>query len=177
MRPSSSGTSACEALYALTAGAQSVVVVGTAKNAGKTTTFNALRAVARRHGRTLAVTSIGRDGEPADALDSAPKPRVVLQPGTVVALPWALLPATPALEILDTGERTALGPVVFARAVLPTRCEIGGPPTARAMRATIARLRALADGPVIVDGAIDRIAPLAGGDDAVVIATGAASGE
>ena len=44
------------------------------------------------------------------------------------------------------------------------------------MRATIDRLRALGDGPVLVDGAIDRVAALAGGDDAVIVATGAASG-
>ncbi|MDB5039836.1 MAG: hypothetical protein JWN27_562, partial [Candidatus Eremiobacteraeota bacterium] len=60
--------------------------------------------------------------------------------------------------------------------VLPTTCEIAGPPTARAMRATIDTLRALCGGPVLVDGAIDRVAPLAGGDDAVIVATGAASG-
>ncbi len=177
MPRSSISTSAPEALYALaTAAARSVVVVGTAKNAGKTTTFNALRAVARRHGTAIGVTSIGRDGEPSDALDAEPKPRVRLAPGTLVALPAGLVPRSPGLAILAGGAASALGAMVFARVVLTTTCEIAGPPTARGMRATIDRLRALAPGPVFVDGAIDRIAPLAGGDDAVVIATGAASG-
>jgi hypothetical protein len=170
-------TSASEALYALaTAAARSVVVVGTAKNVGKTTTFNALRAIANRRGVVTAVTSIGRDGEPSDALDAEPKPRVRLDPGTLVALPAALVPRSPALALLERGEESALGTVMFARAMVTTTCEIGGPPTARAMRATIDRLHALGDGPVLVDGAIDRIAPLAGGDDAIVVATGAASG-
>jgi len=170
-------TSPSEALYELaTAAARSVVVVGTAKNAGKTTTFNALRAVAARRGIAIAVTSIGRDGEPSDALDGEPKPRVRLPAGTLVALPAGLIPRTPALAILEGGEWTALGPMVFARVVLATTCEIGGPPTARAMRATIARLHALGAGPVFVDGAIDRVAAVAGGDDAIVLATGAASG-
>jgi len=174
---SSSSTSAPEALYALaTAAARSVVVVGTAKNAGKTTTFNALRAVAARHGIAIAVTSIGRDGEPSDALDAKPKPRVRLAPGTIVALPAGLVPRSPALAILGAGASSALGATVFARVMLPTTCEIAGPPTAREMRATIDRLRALGSGPVFVDGAIDRVAALAGGDDAVVVATGAASG-
>jgi hypothetical protein len=174
---SSSSTSAPDALYALaTAASRSVIVVGTAKNAGKTTTFNALRAVAARRGVAIAVTSIGRDGEPSDALDAEPKPRVRLAPGTIVALPAGLVPRSPALAILDAGAASALGTTVFARAVLPTTCEIAGPPTARAMRATIERLRALASGPVFVDGAIDRVAALAGGDDAVILATGAASG-
>ena len=177
MPGSSFSTSAPEALYALaTAAARSVVVVGTAKNAGKTTTFNALRAVAARHGVAIAVTSIGRDGEPSDALDSEPKPRVRLAPGTIVALPAGLVPRSPALAILEAGAPSALGTTVFARVVLPTTCEIAGPPTARAMRETIERLRTLGTGPVFVDGAIDRIAALAGGDDAVIVATGAASG-
>jgi hypothetical protein len=174
---SSSFTSASEALYALAlAHAASVVVVGTAKNAGKTTTFNALRAVAQRRGVAIAVTSIGRDGEAADALDGEPKPRIRLEPGTLVALAAGLVPRTPALAIIGTGAETALGTTVFARIVLPTTCEIGGPPTAGAIRATIDRLRAFGHGPVLVDGAIDRIAALAGGDDAVIVATGAASG-
>ena len=177
MPRSSSSTSAPEALYALaTAAARSVVVVGTAKNAGKTTTFNALRAVAARLCVPIAVTSVGRDGEPSDALDAEPKPRVRLAPGTLVALPAGLVPRSPALAILGTGAGSALGTMVFARVMLPTTCEIAGPPTARAMRATIERLRALGNGLVFVDGAIDRIAALAGGDDAVIVATGAASG-
>jgi len=170
-------TSPSEALFDLaTAGARSVVVVGTAKNAGKTTTFNALRAVAARRGIAVAVTSIGRDGESSDALDGEPKPRIRLPAGTLVALPAGLIPRTPALAILDSSGATALGPMVFARAILATTCEIGGPPSASAMRATIARLCALGDGPVLVDGAIDRVASLAGGNDAIVVATGAASG-
>jgi hypothetical protein len=177
LRRSSFFTSAPESLYALaTAAARSIVVVGTAKNAGKTTAFNALRAVAHRHGTPVAVTSIGRDGEPSDALDAEPKPRVRLTAGTLVALPAGLIPRSPALAILDAGAESALGRMVFARVVLPATCEIAGPPTARAMRATIDRLRALGAGPVLVDGAIDRVAALAGGDDAVIVATGAASG-
>jgi hypothetical protein len=174
---SSTSISAPEALYALAlASASSVIVVGTAKNAGKTTTFNALRAVAHRRGVAIAVTSVGRDGEPSDALDGEPKPRVRLAAGTLVALPAGLVPRSPALAILDAGAQTALGRTVFARVVLPTTCEIAGPPTARAMRATIDRLCAMSAGPVLVDGAIDRIAALAGGDDAVIVATGVASG-
>ena len=114
--------------------------------------------------------------EPFDALDTEPKPRVRLAAGTLVALPAGLVPRSPALSLLDRGHESALGTMMFARAVSVTTCEIGGPPTSRAMRATIDRLRSLGEGPVLVDGAIDRIAPLAGGDDAIVLATGAASG-
>jgi hypothetical protein len=162
---------------ALAGGTRTVVVVGTAKNVGKTVTFNALRALAARRGLAVAITSIGRDGEAADALDGGEKPRVRIEAGTLVALPRELVPRTPALEILDIGEVSALGRIVFARARYGATCEIGGPPTARGVRATIDRLGELTAGPVFVDGAIDRIAPLAGGGhDAIVLATGAASG-
>jgi len=175
---SRTGTSASDALYALAFGAaRSVVVVGTAKNAGKTTTFNALCEVARERGVRIGVTSLGRDGEPYDAVDGAPKPRVRLAPGTIATIPADLVAASAPLATLERGAESALGRVLFVRALDEVTCEIGGPPSARAMRATIARLQALVDGPVLVDGAIDRIAPLAGGDDAVIVATGAVSGE
>ena len=153
-----------------------VIVVGSAKNVGKTVAFNALRAAADERGIAYGLTSIGRDGEPADALDGREKPRVWIPPGSIVALPEELVPRSPALEILELGERSALGRMVFARARLAITCEIGGPPSARAVRATIDRLRALCAGPVFVDGAIDRVAALAGGADAIVVATGGASG-
>ncbi len=153
-----------------------MIVVGTAKNVGKTVTFNALRSAAERRGLGYGLTSIGRDGEPADALDGDAKPRVRVPAGSFIALPEDLVPRSPALEIVELGARGALGRTVFARARLATTCEIGGPPSAGAARATIDRLRVLAGGPVFVDGAIDRVAPLAGGDDAIVVATGAATG-
>jgi hypothetical protein len=162
---------------ALAGGTRTIVVVGTAKNAGKTTAFNALRASAARRGIFGAIASLGRDGEAADALDGRPKPRVRVAPGTLLALPSALVPRSPALHILELGEASALGRIVFARARLCADCEIAGPPTARGVRATIERLAQLTAGPVFVDGAIDRLAPLAGGrDQAVIVATGAASG-
>ena len=162
---------------ALAGGTQTIVVVGTAKNVGKTTAFNALRAMALRRGIVGAVTSIGRDGEAADALDGAPKPRVRVERGTLVALPRDLLPRAPGLAVLDLGERSALGCMVFARVRYAAECEIGGPPSARSVRATIDRLRELTAEPIFIDGAIDRIAPLAGGADAIVLATGAAGAD
>jgi hypothetical protein len=162
---------------ALAGGTRTIVIVGTAKNAGKTTAFNALRASAARRGIVGAIASLGRDGEPADALDGRPKPRVRVEPGTLLALPRDLVPRSPALQVIDLGEASALGRMVFVRARFAADCEIAGPPTARGLRSTIERLSELTPEPTFVDGAIDRIAPLAGGmKQAVVVATGAASG-
>ncbi len=162
---------------ALLGGTRTIVVVGTAKNAGKTTAFNALRTGAARRGIVGALASLGRDGEPSDALDGTPKPRVRVAPGTLLALPADLVPRSPALRIIDVGEPSALGRMVFARACFAAECEIAGPPTARGLRATIERLAELTPEPIFVDGAIDRVAPLAGGQNqAVILAAGGASG-
>lgn len=159
---------------ALATRARSIVVIGTAKNVGKTTTVDALLREAERRRATVGLTSLGRDGEAFDAVDGRPKPRLFVQPGTLIAAGYALLPPRRAVEILDRGDESALGPIVFYRLVVPLFVEISGPPTARGVRATIARLRDLGGDPVIVDGAIDRSAAVVGGDDAVIVATGGA---
>jgi hypothetical protein len=159
---------------ALATGARSIVVVGTAKNVGKTTTVDALVREAERRRAQLGLTSLGRDGEAFDAVDGRPKPRLFVEAGALIAAGYALLPPRRAVEILARGEESALGPIVFYRLKIPLHVEISGPPTARGVRATIARLLELGGAPVIVDGAIDRVAAVVGGDDAVIVATGAA---
>src|SRR5579875_2471080 len=66
-------------------GKHSAIVVGTAKNVGKTTTVNALLRVAQDRGIKIGLTSTGRDGEAFDAVDDAPKPRIFIEAGTLVA--------------------------------------------------------------------------------------------
>jgi len=120
--------------------------------------------------------SIGRDGEAADALDAAPKPRLRLGPGTLFASATALLPRNPALEVLSLEpETSALGPLALVRVRVPSTFEIAGPPSARALRRVAARLREFGGLPVLIDGAVDRIAALRGASDAIVVAVGADS--
>ncbi|MBV8151471.1 MAG: hypothetical protein JOY59_07940 [Candidatus Eremiobacteraeota bacterium] len=159
---------------ALATGARSVVVIGTAKNVGKTTTVQALLREAERRRARVGITSLGRDGEAFDAVDGRPKPRLSVEPGTLVAAGYALLPPRRAIEILGQGEESALGPIVIYRTKMPLFVEISGPPTARGVRATIERLHAFGAFPAIVDGAVDRVAAAIGGEDAVILATGAA---
>lgn len=161
--------------HARAIGSQSIAVVGTSKNAGKSVVVAALTSalVDEHHGFGLA--SIGRDGESVDAVIAAVKPRFFLRAGAIVATATVLIPRTPALEILEvTGERCALGPIAIARVRAPGFVEIAGPPQASAVRRIVARLATYAPF-VVVDGAVDRIAALRGGDDAIVIAVGAAS--
>jgi hypothetical protein len=155
-------------------GASSLAVVGTSKNAGKSVAIAALADALAREGTAFGLATIGRDGEALDALEATSKPRFLLRPGATVATATGLVPRTPALEILSvTNERSALGAIVLARVRAPGFVEIAGPPTASALRRVVAALAARAPF-VLVDGAVDRIAALRDGGDAIVVAVGAA---
>src|SRR5271156_2891469 len=156
------------------AGAHSIAVVGTSKNAGKTVAVGGICEALERAGERLGFCSIGRDGEAADALDGAPKPRFFLREGVAFATASSLVPRSPAAEITSlTAETTALGPVVLGRVRAPGFIQLAGPPSAAAVRRVAGALAA--DGRfVVLDGAVDRIAVLRDGDDAIVVAVGAA---
>lgn len=157
-------------------GARSLFVVGTGKNVGKTVALRSVYTAACDAGLCVGLASIGRDGEAVDAGDARPKPRLWLRAGTVLATAAGVLPRSPASAMLDvTRVPTAVGPLVYARVVVPAYFELVGPPTARGVRDVTATLRHYADF-ALVDGALDRVAALAGGDDAIVVASGASGG-
>lgn len=158
-------------------GRTSLFVVGTGKNAGKTVAMRAIANAAVRRGLKVGLTSAGRDGEMFDAVDALAKPRLFLEPGTIVATARALLPARVQFEVLEESRwQTAAGPVVFARVGSPAFYELAGPPRASELRLCVQRLYQLGCEQVVVDGAIDRVAALAGGNDSVVISVGADAG-
>ncbi len=155
---------------------RSLFVVGTGKNVGKTVAMRAVAQAATARGLTVGLTSTGRDGEAIDVSDALAKPRLFLSPGTVVATARNLLPAHPASEVLDfTDWRTATGDVVFARVRRPGYYELAGPSTASGIRACVDRFAQFGCDQMIIDGALDRVAALAGGGDAVIVAVGAAA--
>jgi hypothetical protein len=157
-------------------GRTSLFVVGTGKNVGKTVAMRAIAAAAAARGLALGMTSIGRDGEAVDVADAMAKPRLFLQPGTVVATARHLLPAHPASELLDFSPwSTAAGDVLFARVRDAAFYELAGPATAAGVRACVRRFAQFGCEQIIVDGALDRVAALAGGDDAVIISVGASA--
>jgi len=153
---------------------RSICVVGTGKNAGKTVTARTIALAALRKGLRVGITSLGRDGEIVDAVDARLKPRLYLPEGVRIACARDVLPAHPACEILEkTSWQTAAGPVIIARVRHLGFFEVAGPATSSGARACIARFFELGCEIVVVDGAVDRVAALAGGEDAVVIASGA----
>lgn len=157
-------------------GRTSLFVVGTGKNVGKTVAMRAIADAAAARELRLGMTSIGRDGEAVDVSDAMAKPRLFLSPGTVVATARNLLPPHPASELIDfTSWSTASGPVVFARVRNAAFYELAGPATAAGVRSCVRAFLQLGCEQVVVDGALDRVAALAGGDDAVIISAGASA--
>jgi hypothetical protein len=157
-------------------GRRSLFVVGTGKNVGKTVAMRAIADAAVAGSLRVGMTSVGRDGEAVDASDAVAKPRLFLQPGTMVATARHVLPAHPASELVDfTPWATAAGHVVFANVRQSAYYELAGPATAAGVRACVERFVKFGCDQVIVDGALDRVAALAGGEDSVIVAGGASA--
>ncbi len=157
-------------------GSRSIAVVGTAKNVGKTVVVRTLCGALQKHQRPFGVASVGRDGEAIDAVDAMPKPRLRLEANVFAATARDALSPSPACEILEVSDMaTALGAIVFIRTRAPANIELVGPPNASAMHRVKRRLFAHGAQRVIIDGAVDRLAALAGEDDAVIVATGASA--
>lgn len=154
-------------------GKSSVAVVGIAKNVGKTVTMRALYEAAYSQGVRVGLVSAGRDGEAIDAVFENPKPRLWLYPGTWIATASAAIP-----QKMRVAERSALptacGPLEYARVTQEAFYELIGPPTAAGLRAAVGALAERCS-LVLIDGAIDRLAVIATGDDAIVVAAGAAA--
>lgn len=162
------------------ADARRVAFVGLAKNTGKTVAVTRLIEELDTCGRSLGITSIGRDGEEFDAIrPQIRKPPIVCPPGTLVATASPLLKRSGAAhEVLEeTDVWTPVGRIVIARLLRKGKCEIAGPSSSAELRVVIEEMLALGADSVIVDGSIDRRAAAAPSiADAVVVATGAVLG-
>lgn len=154
-----------------------VALVGLAKNTGKTVTLGAILAELHARGETIGVTSLGRDGEAADALDDAiAKPPIRLPAQALVATTDALLArsAVRAELAADTPHRTPVGRVVVARMLEPGALEVAGPTAVDDVGEVVETMRALGAQRVLIDGAIDRRASASPRvADGVVLSTGA----
>ncbi|MZP30152.1 hypothetical protein GTO91_10575 [Heliobacterium undosum] len=154
---------------------KTVGIAGTAKNTGKTTTASALLREAYRRRRRVAVTSIGYDGEELDNITGLPKPRLALEPGTLVATARKCLPPSTAdIRILeDTNIPSALGAIIIGEVLSPGLVVVAGPNKAVEVGRVKGRLACYRPDLLMVDGALNRIAPMVE-TDGVILATGAA---
>ena len=162
---------------------ETIGFAGTAKNTGKTTALTAVAAEAARTGLRLALTSIGMDGEAKDNVTGLPKPRVHVPAGALVAtaIPFEAGPSPAGvlatLELLSvTPFRSPLGPVAIYRVLHAGLTVLAGPLVKSELDLVLDSLRAGGADLALVDGAVNRLAPLAAVDQ-MVLSTGAARHE
>jgi hypothetical protein len=164
-------------LSELTASSKRLALVGLAKNTGKTETLVALLRELHDQGLCVGVTSVGRDGEERDVIDSRIlKPRVRLAAGSLVATADGLLRASGIPhELLEaTGVHTPLGRVLVARLRDSGSIEVAGPSAAADVREISDAMLAHGAERVLIDGAVDRRAASSPHvSDGLVMATGA----
>lgn len=161
----------------------SLALIGLGKNAGKTSVLNHLiRAFHEKpQGRSLALTSVGRDGEGRDLVTGGHKPRIFVHPGDLIATGRQSIPSCDAvLEILElSGLHTAAGEVVLARAVTGGLVELAGPSLASDLKVCEKLFRRHDPSCLfLVDGALDRRSQAGGGlTQALVLAAGMANAD
>jgi len=148
---------------------------GTAKNTGKTTAMKAIMDGAASRNFVVALTSIGYDGELVDHITGLPKPRIYALPGTLVAIADSCAKGSTAeIEILKrTDIVTALGKVVIGRVRKPGLILLAGPTKSKEIREINQMITEYGCDLILVDGALNRIAPMVE-TDGIIMATGAA---
>ncbi|HNW45436.1 MAG TPA: hypothetical protein PKI19_13110 [Elusimicrobiales bacterium] len=146
---------------------RTVFIVGSCKNAGKTTFLN--YAMSRlRGGRALGALSVGVDGEKEDSIFLTAKPQVHADRGDLLLCAETALANTDLhYEILNVYPfRTAIGRPVLLRALRAGRAEISGPENNSQLAEILADMRRHGAGTIFVDGAVDRITQAAEGEKA-----------
>lgn len=149
-------------------------IAGTAKNTGKTTATMAIMEKVFQKGIKLGLTSIGYDGETLDNVTGLPKPRITMEKGNIVAIADKCIEASTAeIEILEvTNVRSALGRIVIGEIKEPGLVVIAGPNKSSEVRIINQYLQKYGCQLIMVDGAINRIAPMVE-TEGLLLATGA----
>ncbi|MGC9771750.1 hypothetical protein SAMN04488510_11238 [Fervidobacterium changbaicum] len=152
-----------------------IAIIGLEKNTGKTETLNFIVKNVKSQ-KTLALTSIGTDGEEKDLVFGTFKPSVHVDYSFIYTTTELFFKKKTVLsEILHVSQQqTPTGRIVIARALEPGKVVLSGPPTAAWMEETVGMLKKLSE-LVIIDGALSRFSqatPFIA--DGIVLATGAA---
>lgn len=145
-------------LYELIDGIRTLSVIGMCKNAGKTTVLNSLIDECERHGNTLGLTSIGRDGEKSDLVTNTKKPEIFVREGAVIATAETLLHMGDiSMEILSsTGIPTPMGEIIIVRARSAGFVQLGGASITDHQQLIRDELFSFGCDKVFIDGAISR---------------------
>lgn len=155
---------------------RSLSIVGMEKNTGKTVCLNYILRRLHQEGASVAVTSIGIDGERTDQVYGSAKPEIILYEGMRFITSekhYLVRQLLSEIEEIDT-YRTSLGRLVTAKVLCQGKILLSGAATTDKLRRQIAHLAPTTD-LTIVDGALSRLS-LASPTvtEAMILATGAA---
>ncbi len=130
---------------------------------------------ATRRGLRLGLTGIGYDGEERDTVTLLPKPRIRVPAGALVTTSESCLQNSDArwTDLRRTGFRTALGEVVVVHVTAPGMLVVAGPNKTHELARVRQALEREGLELLMVDGSLNRIAPMAV-VDRLVFSTGAA---
>lgn len=139
-------------------GARALAVVGTNKHAGKTTLLGGLLQCAPR--ASLALVSIGVDGERADVILGTPKPQIVCRQGTWVATVIAANAESSAAVAwhAPTSVTSPLGEVWIGQTRAPGSVVLAGVRQKEQLLSLKAQFFARGAAYVLIDGALSRMA-------------------
>lgn len=149
-------------------------VAGTAKNTGKTTATILLLNHFNLLGTKIGLTSIGYDGESVDNVTGLPKPRLFVQKGLLIVTAERCLEVSSAkLRVIEKLPiQSPLGKLVCAVVEKEGLAVIAGPNQSRHVQAVRTLLYQKGAELIIVDGALNRMAPMVE-TDGFIMATGA----
>lgn len=149
-------------------------ILGTAKNTGKTTTFNFLLEWSNLESIKVGLTSIGYDGEDIDNITGLPKPRIFVQKdNTIATAEQCLFSLEDKIKTIEkTDVHTALGRVVIGKARKEGLVVLAGPNKGIELQVIIQKLKQQKTEIILVDGALNRMVPLIY-CDALILTTGA----
>ena len=156
---------------------RSVSIVGLAKNAGKTECLNYIIKRLPLDYFSVAVTSIGIDGETTDQVTGTAKPEITVREGMFFATSEKhFRQKRPLSELYDVGEEdTALGRIVTAKAPQEGKVLLSGPSSAVALKRWMRSLKDFGIDLILVDGALSRLSTASPAvSEAMVLSTGAA---
>ena len=156
---------------------RSVSIVGLSKNAGKTECLNYILKRLPLEYFSVAVTSIGIDGETTDQVTGTAKPEITVREGMFFATSEKhFRQKRPLSELYDVSEEeTALGRVVTAKALQEGKVLLSGPSSAAALKRWMRSLKDFKIDLILIDGALSRLSTASPTvSEAMVLSTGAA---
>ena len=152
-----------------------ISIIGLSKNVSKTTTLNHIISILRGK-YTIGITSIGRDGEPYDAITELPKPKIIVEEKTIFATAEDSLKNSDIETELIKGTdfTTPLGIINIYKALTKGYVELAGPSMNKQLKDLCKEMLKTRCDVIFIDGAFDRrsfATPLI--SDATILSTGA----